>query len=188
MDHTVQGILQARILEWVAVPFSSESSWSGIEPGSPALQMDSLPAELPRKPPSLTEKSPLSYVHLEQISLEWAPRTLPSSPSFSITLSDFPWFNIQNYLVWYYLFKGCSKGAGKFPVWSIPLSPTPRLRYEIWVHGRVGAQWMCIRWLNKRMSDVFHGKTVELGVIFKSGLDHDVNPWDFGGRKFIYLG
>ena len=26
MDYTVQGILQARILEWVAFPFSRESS------------------------------------------------------------------------------------------------------------------------------------------------------------------
>ena len=26
MDYTVHGILQARILEWVAVPFSKESS------------------------------------------------------------------------------------------------------------------------------------------------------------------
>ena len=26
MDYTVQGILQARILEWVAAPFSRESS------------------------------------------------------------------------------------------------------------------------------------------------------------------
>ena len=26
MDYTVHGILQARILEWVAVPFSRESS------------------------------------------------------------------------------------------------------------------------------------------------------------------
>ena len=83
------GILQARILEWVALPFSRGSSqpkdwtqvshiagrfftvwatrgaqeyWSGwsipspgdppdpgIKPGSPALQADSLPAELPGK-------------------------------------------------------------------------------------------------------------------------------------------
>ena len=27
MDHTVHGILQARILEWVAIPFSRGSSW-----------------------------------------------------------------------------------------------------------------------------------------------------------------
>ena len=32
-----------RILEWVAYPFSSRSSWLGIELGSPALQADSLP-------------------------------------------------------------------------------------------------------------------------------------------------
>ena len=74
MDYTVHGILQARILEWVAFPFSRGSSqprdrtqvshivgrfftsWAteeaqespvdlpdpGIEPGSPALQADSL--------------------------------------------------------------------------------------------------------------------------------------------------
>ena len=35
-----------RILEWVAYPFSRGSSWSGIEPGSPALQADSLSTEL----------------------------------------------------------------------------------------------------------------------------------------------
>ena len=90
MDYTVHGILQARILEWVAFPFSRGSSqsrdptqvswisgrfftswstreaqeyWSGkpipspedlpdpeIEPGSPALQVDSLATELSGKP------------------------------------------------------------------------------------------------------------------------------------------
>ena len=43
------GILQTRILEWVAMPSSRGSSQPGIEPGSPALQADSLPAELPGK-------------------------------------------------------------------------------------------------------------------------------------------
>ena len=90
MDYTVHGILQDRILEWVAFPFSRGSSlprdwtqvsliagrlftswatrkaqeyWSGwpipsladvlnpgIKPGSPALQVDSLPTELSGKP------------------------------------------------------------------------------------------------------------------------------------------
>ena len=87
MDCTVHGILQARILEWVAFPFSRRSSqptgwiqspalqlnsslaeppgkakntgagslsllWQilGMEPGSPALQVDSLPPELPGMP------------------------------------------------------------------------------------------------------------------------------------------
>ena len=43
------GLLQARILEWVAMPSFRGSSNPGIEPGSPALQVDSLPAELPGK-------------------------------------------------------------------------------------------------------------------------------------------
>ena len=50
MDYIVHGIFQARILEWVAFPFSRGLSNSGIQPGSPTLQADSLPAELPGKP------------------------------------------------------------------------------------------------------------------------------------------
>ena len=50
MDYTVHGILQARIPEWVAFPFSRGSSQSGIEPRSPALEVDSLPAEPQRNP------------------------------------------------------------------------------------------------------------------------------------------
>ena len=43
-DH---GIFQARILEWVAIPFSRGSSQPGIERGSPILQADSLLPEPP---------------------------------------------------------------------------------------------------------------------------------------------
>ena len=43
------GILQTRIREWVAFPFSRGSSQPGIEPRSPALQAGSLPAEPPGK-------------------------------------------------------------------------------------------------------------------------------------------
>jgi len=83
MDYTVHGILQARILEWIASPFSRGSSqprdltqvshiaggfltsWATreahkgvlewvayplIDPGSPALQVDSLLTELSRMP------------------------------------------------------------------------------------------------------------------------------------------
>ena len=39
----VHGILQARILEWVAIPFSRDLPNPGIKPRSPALQADSLP-------------------------------------------------------------------------------------------------------------------------------------------------
>ena len=45
MDYTGLGILQARILQWVAFPFSRGSSQSRDEPRSSPLQVDSLPAE-----------------------------------------------------------------------------------------------------------------------------------------------
>ena len=38
---SVHGILQARILEWVAIPFSRGID-PGIEPGFPTLEVDSL--------------------------------------------------------------------------------------------------------------------------------------------------
>ena len=50
MDYTVRGILQARILEWVAFPSPGDLPNPGIKPRSPALKVDSLPAEPPRKP------------------------------------------------------------------------------------------------------------------------------------------
>ena len=43
-------IFQARILEWVAISFSRGSSQLGSEPGSPALQADSLLTDLQGKP------------------------------------------------------------------------------------------------------------------------------------------
>ena len=46
-DFSIHGILQARILEWVAIPFSRDLSDPEIEPGSPALQADSLLSEPP---------------------------------------------------------------------------------------------------------------------------------------------
>ena len=47
---SVHGILPARVLEWVAIPFSRDLPSPGIKPGSPALQADSLPSEAPGKP------------------------------------------------------------------------------------------------------------------------------------------
>ena len=47
---SVYGILQIRILEWVAIPSSRDLPNPGIEPGSPTLQDDSLLSEPPGKP------------------------------------------------------------------------------------------------------------------------------------------
>ena len=46
---SVHGILQARILAWVAIASSRGSSHPGFKPRSPALQADSLPSEPPVK-------------------------------------------------------------------------------------------------------------------------------------------
>ena len=48
MGYRLHGILQARMLEWVAFPFSRGSS-QPRDPRSPPLQADSLPAEPPGK-------------------------------------------------------------------------------------------------------------------------------------------
>ena len=49
MDCTVHGILQARILEWVAFPPPGDLPNPGMEPRSPKLQTDSLPSKPPYK-------------------------------------------------------------------------------------------------------------------------------------------
>ena len=54
---SVHGILQATILEWVAIPFSRGSS----RPRSPASQADSLPSEPSGKPKTLY----LFYFHID---------------------------------------------------------------------------------------------------------------------------
>ena len=50
MDYRVHGIVQARIPEWAAVPFSGDLPNPGIKLRSPVLQVDSLPAGSPGKP------------------------------------------------------------------------------------------------------------------------------------------
>ena len=50
---SAHGILQEKILEWVAIPFLRGSSEAGIKPGSPTLQDDSLLS----KPPECPQKS-----------------------------------------------------------------------------------------------------------------------------------
>ena len=53
---SVHGILQARTLEWVAIPFSRHLPNPGIWHRSPALQADSLSSEPQGKPQSIVVK------------------------------------------------------------------------------------------------------------------------------------
>ena len=98
MDYTVHGILQARILEWVAILSPADLSDPGIQPGSPALQADSLPAEPQSKPKNTgvgslsllqrifpTQESNWGLLHcrwiLYQLSYQGSPKCLMVLPN-----------------------------------------------------------------------------------------------------------
>ena len=101
MDYTVHGILQARILEWVAFPFSRGSSQPRIEPRSPTLQAASLPAEPPGKPKNAGVCS-LSLLHQifwprnrmwsPSLQADSLPTELSGKPKFGTILQEFPRF------------------------------------------------------------------------------------------------
>ena len=80
MDCIIHGILQARILELVAFPFSGDLPNPGIEPRPPTLWADSLSAEPQVKPKDtgvgslsllqwifLTQESNWGLLHCRQI-------------------------------------------------------------------------------------------------------------------------
>ena len=88
MNYIVHGILQARIVEWVVFPSSRGSSQPRDRTRSPALQVDSLPAEPQGKPKNtgmgslsvpqkifLTQELNQGLLHcgqiLYQLSYEW---------------------------------------------------------------------------------------------------------------------
>ena len=53
MDYTVHRSLNARIMDWVTFPSPGVLPNPGIEPRSPSLQADSLPAEPQGKPKNI---------------------------------------------------------------------------------------------------------------------------------------
>ena len=108
MDYTVHGILQARILEWVAFPFSRGSSQPRDQTQVSHLQEDSLPAEPPRKPKntgvgslsllqgiSPTQESNWGLLHyrwiLCQLNYQGSPCLLLRGIQFFPYLRSLPW-------------------------------------------------------------------------------------------------
>ena len=81
----VHGILQARILEWVAIPFSRHLPDPGIKPGSPALQTDSLPSEPPGKP---NHQSLGKCKSKPQWDVTWHPLTMTMTPKAQKTIKS----------------------------------------------------------------------------------------------------
>ena len=63
---SVHGILQARILEWVAFPSLGHLPDPELQPGSPALQAHSLPSESPGKPKKKPKKLKRTFKKREQ--------------------------------------------------------------------------------------------------------------------------
>ena len=92
MDYTVHGILQAKILEWVAFSFPGHLPNPGIKPRSPALQVNSLPAESQEKTKNtgvgslsllqgifLTMESNWGLLHCKQILYELSYQRSPKT-------------------------------------------------------------------------------------------------------------
>ena len=72
MDYAVHGILQARILAWVAFLPNPR-----IEPRSPTLQVETLPAKLQGKPKNIGVGKPIpSSVDLPDPGIELGPPAL----------------------------------------------------------------------------------------------------------------
>ena len=77
--HGLYRILQAKILEWIAFPFSRGSSQLRDQTRSPALQVDSLPAEPQGKPKNT---GVCSHSLLQQIFS--GPGIKPGSPALQV--------------------------------------------------------------------------------------------------------
>ena len=82
MDYIVHGILQDRILEWVAFPFSPDLPNPGMEPRSATLQVDSLPTEPQGKPFRPLSWSNYCMIQRTGIQYGWGHlSSLPLSPT-----------------------------------------------------------------------------------------------------------
>ena len=117
MNYTVHGILQARILEWVAFPFSRDLPNPGIKSRSPSLQMNSSPAEPQGKPKNtgvgslsllhwifLTQKSKQGLLHFRRILYQLSYQGSPNEGLTGIKIKSMPERISQHCLVFYVYF------------------------------------------------------------------------------------
>ena len=99
---SAHGILQARILEWVAFPFSR-----GIflaQGSNPGLQADSLPSEPPRKPNRLYQ----CFVEIESLG-SWLRSWLSYLLAMWLCISYHPrlWLSFPIYTIWKWVTQSC---------------------------------------------------------------------------------
>ena len=75
---SVHRILQARILEWVVLPFSRGSLDPGIKPGSPTMPADPLQSEPPGKPQdTYTNEANITKASCEPMAMIYS-KTVPT--------------------------------------------------------------------------------------------------------------
>ena len=86
---SVHGIFQVKMLEGMPLPCPGDLPYPGIELGSPALQADSLPPELPGK--SLT----IFYMY-SKACLLYAHFLLPNLPLLKVIVKIFSPFQANN--------------------------------------------------------------------------------------------
>ena len=119
MHYTLRGILQARILEWVAFPSPGDLSNPGIKLRSPSLLADSLPAERQGKLRNTgvgslsllyqicpTQESNWGLLHCRQI-----PYHLSYQGSLHIYVENI----LDNHII--YLYLSIYETFGAFTVW-----------------------------------------------------------------------
>ena len=86
---SAHGILQARILEWVGIPSPGDLPDTGMEPGSPAMQADSLPLSYQAFPISeLCHFDTNEYARLVTFILLWCPKSDSLSTSAMASLQS----------------------------------------------------------------------------------------------------
>ena len=177
--YTVHGILQARRLEWVAVPFSRESS----QPRSPTLQVDSLPAKPQQVQFSRSVMSDSLQPHEPQHARPPCPSPTPRTYSNSCPLR---W--------WCHPIIGSSVVPFPSCLWSFPASGSfPVTQFFAWGGQSIGAStsasvlpmniqdWFPL-WLSalislqsKGLSRVFSNTTVQKHQFFGTQLSLESN-------------
>ena len=129
VDYTVHGILQARILEWVAFPFSRGSSQPRDRTQSVAWQVNSLPAEPPGKPKNTgvgslsllqgifqTQESNRGLLHCRQILYQLSYQGRPVNHWGNAQIhNEIP---LQNHKNGYYKFKTKSENHVLVRMWK----------------------------------------------------------------------
>ena len=138
---SVHGILQARILVWVAIPSSRESPNPKIEPRSPALQADSLPSEPPGKPIYIKCKGLWYIVSLLQNIYCVCVHTCTHTHFLTWKLPSADKIDIKNYIV--YVSGNTRKDTLPSP--SIPLLEDKGLGLFLVADTRVGSKQIRVK-------------------------------------------